>query len=122
MVREGLKAFDLDQTDLLIVENIGNLVCPAEFNIGENDKVMIISITEGDDKPEKYPLMFQVSSVLLLNKIDLLPHLEFDMQHFQDDALKVNSRLRIMGISGKTGDGLNHRFSWIGERAVGMGS
>ena len=73
MVRGGLKELDLDHTDLLIVENVGNLVCPAEFKIGENDKVMIISVTEGDDKPLKYPLMFQVSSVLLLNKIDLLP-------------------------------------------------
>ncbi|HUU40040.1 MAG TPA: hydrogenase nickel incorporation protein HypB, partial [Desulfatiglandales bacterium] len=73
MVRKGIEEFDLDQLDLLIVENVGNLVCPAEFNIGEDDKVMIISVTEGDDKPLKYPLMFQVSSVLLLNKIDLLP-------------------------------------------------
>jgi hydrogenase nickel insertion protein HypA len=72
MVRSGLKGLDLDQIDLLIVENVGNLVCPAEFQIGEHHKVMIISVTEGDDKPLKYPLMFQVSSVLLVNKIDLL--------------------------------------------------
>lgn len=122
MVRGGLKEFDLDQIDLLIVENVGNLVCPAEFNIGENDKAMIISVTEGDDKPEKYPLMFQVSTVLLLNKIDLLPYLDFDMEKFQSDALKVNPKLRIMAISCKTGEGLDSWFSWIKERAGTKGN
>jgi len=113
MVRGALKEFDLNQIDLLIVENVGNLVCPAEFNIGENDKVMIISVTEGDDKPQKYPLMFQVSTVLLLNKIDLLPYLDFDMERFQGDALKVNPKLKIMAISCKTGEGLETWFEWI---------
>jgi len=115
MVRGVLKEFDLNQIDLLIVENVGNLVCPAEFNIGENDKVMIISVTEGDDKPKKYPLMFQVSTVLLLNKIDLLPYLDFDMERFQGDALKVNPRLKIMAISCKTGEGLDTWFKWINK-------
>ncbi|HUT71410.1 MAG TPA: hydrogenase nickel incorporation protein HypB [Desulfatiglandales bacterium] len=117
MVRGGLKELDLDQIDLLIVENVGNLVCPAEFNIGEDDKVMIISVTEGDDKPLKYPLMFQVSSLLLLNKIDLLPHLDFDMERFQQDALKVNPKLEIMGISCTTGEGLHAWFAWLQERS-----
>jgi len=116
MVRGVLKEFDLNQIDLLIVENVGNLVCPAEFNIGENDKVMIISVTEGDDKPQKYPLMFQVSTVLLLNKIDLLPYLDFDMERFQGDALKVNPRLKIMAISCKTGEGLDTWFEWIKDK------
>jgi len=122
MVRGGLEGFDLDQIDLLIVENVGNLVCPAEFKIGENDKAMIISVTEGDDKPEKYPLMFQVSSVLLLNKIDLLPYLDFDMERFQSDAFKVNPRLKIMNISCKTGEGLDNWFRWIEERTSKKGS
>jgi len=122
MVRGGLKEIDLDQIDFLIVENVGNLVCPAEFKIGENDKAMIISVTEGDDKPEKYPLMFQVSSVLLLNKIDLLPYVDFDMEKFQSDALKVNPKLRIMAISCKTGEGLDSWFSWIKERAGTKGN
>lgn len=122
MVRGGLKEFDLDQIDLLIVENVGNLVCPAEFQIGENDKAMIISVTEGDDKPEKYPLMFQVSTVLLLNKTDLLPYLDFDMKKFQGDALKVNPNLKIMNVSCKTGEGLDTWFRWIEERAGGKGS
>lgn len=116
MVRGGLKEFDLDRIDLLVVENVGNLVCPAEFKIGENDKVMIISVTEGDDKPEKYPLMFQVSSVLLLNKMDLLPYMDFDMEKFQSDALKVNPKLKIMNISCKTGEGLDTWFKWIEQK------
>ncbi|MBW1715788.1 MAG: hydrogenase nickel incorporation protein HypB [Deltaproteobacteria bacterium] len=122
MVRGGLEGFDLDQIDLLIVENVGNLVCPAEFMIGEHNKVMIISVTEGDDKPEKYPLMFQVSSVLLLNKIDLLPYLDFDMKRFQGEALKVNPKLKIMAISCKTGEGLDNWFRWIEERTSKKGS
>ena len=116
MVRGALKEFDLNQIDFLIVENVGNLVCPAEFNIGENDKAMIISVTEGDDKPKKYPLMFQVSTVLLLNKIDLIPYLDFDMERFHDDALKVNPRLKIIPISCTTGEGIDAWFEWIEER------
>ncbi len=116
MVRGALDEFDLDRLDLLIVENVGNLVCPAEFNIGENDKAMIISVTEGDDKPKKYPLMFQVSTVLLLNKIDLLPYVNFDMERFMDDALKVNPRLRIMALSCTTGEGLDDWLNWIENR------
>jgi len=117
MVRSGLKGLDLDQIDLLIVENVGNLVCPAEFQIGEHHKVMIISVTEGDDKPLKYPLMFQVSSVLLVNKIDLLPYLDFDMKQFHSDALKVNPKLEIIPISCTTGEGLDAWYRWLEERA-----
>lgn len=117
MVRSGLKALDLDQIDLLIVENVGNLVCPAEFQIGEHHKVMIISVTEGDDKPLKYPLMFQVSSVLLVNKIDLLPYLDFDMKQFHSDALKVNPKLEIIPTSCTTGEGLDAWYRWLEERS-----
>ncbi len=117
MVRGGIEELDLDQIDILIVENVGNLVCPAEFTIGENDKVMMISVPEGEDKPQKYPLMFQVSSALLLNKIDLLPYLDFDIEGFRRDALKVNPKLQIMAISCKTGEGLDNWFRWIEERA-----
>ena len=117
MVRGTLKELNLNQIDLLIVENVGNLVCPAEFTIGENDKAMIISVTEGDDKPKKYPLMFQVSTVLLLNKIDLLPYLDFDIERFQDDARKVNPKLKIISISCKTGEGLDTWFQWIEDSA-----
>ena len=116
MVRGGLKELDLDQINLLIVENVGNLVCPAEFRIGEDDKAMIISVTEGDDKPLKYPLMFQVSTVLLLNKIDLLPYVDFNRERFQSDALKVNPKLKIIPLSCKTGEGLSNWYNWIEER------
>jgi hydrogenase nickel incorporation protein HypB len=117
MVRSGLKGLDLDQIDLLIVENVGNLVCPAGFQIGEHHKVMIISVTEGDDKPLKCPLMLQVSSVLLVNKIDLLPYLDFDMKQFRSDALKVNPKLEIIPISCTTGEGLDAWYRWLEERA-----
>jgi hydrogenase nickel incorporation protein HypB len=116
MVRGGLEQLDLAGIELLVVENVGNLVCPAEFTIGEDAKVMISSVAEGDDKPLKYPLMFQVSSVLLLNKIDLLPHVQFDVERFRADALKVNPRLEIMPISCTTGEGIDSWLSWLEER------
>ena len=119
MVRGAFGELDFDQIDLLIVENVGNLVCPAEFRIGEDDKVMILSVTEGEDKPLKYPLMFQVSSALLLNKIDLLPYVDFDLERFRSYALKVNPRLQIMDISCKTGEGLECWIDWLEERASG---
>jgi hydrogenase nickel incorporation protein HypB len=122
MVRGGLGQLELDGIDLLVVENVGNLVCPAEFNIGEDAKVMISSVTEGDDKPLKYPLMFQVSSVLLLNKIDLLPHVEFDLERFRTDALKLNPRLEIMPVSCRTGEGLDTWLQWLEERSATQGA
>ena len=118
MVRGGLGQLDLDGIDLLVVENVGNLVCPAEFNIGEDAKVMISSVAEGDDKPLKYPLMFQVSSVLLLNKVDLLPHVEFDLERFRAEALKINPALEIMPLSCKTGEGLDAWLQWLEERSA----
>lgn len=122
MVRGGLGELDLDGIDLLVVENVGNLVCPAEFNIGEDAKVMISSVTEGDDKPLKYPLMFQVSSVLLLNKIDLLPHVEFDLERFRAEALKINPALEIIPISCKTGEGLDSWLKWLEESSATQGA
>ena len=122
MVRGGLGQLDLDGIDLLVVENVGNLVCPAEFNIGEDAKVMISSVTEGDDKPLKYPLMFQVSSVLLLNKVDLLPHVEFDLERFRAEALKINPALEIIPISCKTGEGLDTWLQWLEERSETQGA
>jgi hydrogenase nickel incorporation protein HypB len=116
MVSRGLKELDLEGIDLLMVENVGNLVCPAEFNIGEDAKAMVCTVTEGDDKPLKYPLMFQVSSVLLLNKMDLLPHVTFDVDRFRADALKVNPRLEIIPISCSTGEGLDSWLRWLEQR------
>jgi hydrogenase nickel incorporation protein HypB len=122
MVRGGLSELDLEGIDLLVVENVGNLVCPAEFTIGEDTKVMINSVAEGDDKPQKYPLMFQVSSVLLLNKVDLMPHVDFDLERFRADALKVNPRLEIMPMSCKTGEGLDTWIRWLEGRSGTKGS
>lgn len=122
MVRGGLGQLDLAGVDLLVVENVGNLVCPAEFNIGEDTKVMISSVAEGDDKPLKYPLMFQVSSVLLLNKIDLLPHVAFDVERFRADALKVNPHLEIMPLSCTTGEGLDTWLRWLEESSGTKGA
>jgi hydrogenase nickel incorporation protein HypB len=116
MVRMGLRELPLEELQVLIVENVGNLVCPAEFNIGEDDKVMILSVTEGEDKPLKYPLMFQVSRLLLLNKIDLLPHVDFNLDRFKEFALRVNPHLEIIPISCKTGQGLDEWIKWLENR------
>lgn len=116
MIRETLEHFDLNSLDLLIVENVGNLVCPAEFNVGEDFKVMLLSVTEGEDKPEKYPLMFMESKVLLINKIDLLPYLDIEVSKIKEAAKKVNPTLEIMEISCKTQEGLLTWYSWLTEK------
>lgn len=116
MIRETLEHFDLNSLDLLIVENVGNLVCPAEFNVGEDFKVMLLSVTEGEDKPEKYPLMFMESKVLLINKIDLLPYLDIEVSKIKEAAKKVNPTLEIMEISCKTQEGLNRWYRWLIEK------
>jgi hydrogenase nickel incorporation protein HypB len=93
------------------------LVCPAEFKVGEDFKAMILSVTEGDDKPAKYPLMFHESSVLLINKIDLLPYVDCSVEKIRDDSLKINPNLAIFEISCKTGEGIENWYSWVRERA-----
>ena len=113
MVRDALPAFDLSQLDLLMVENVGNLVCPAEFNMGEDHKVMILSVAEGDDKPEKYPLMFRESTVLLINKIDLLPHVDCDIEKIKEVSLQIHPGLKVFEISCKTGEGVDQWAKWL---------
>lgn len=113
MIRETFDQLDLDAIDLLIVENVGNLVCPAEFNVGEDHKVMLLSLPEGDDKPQKYPLMFHESSVLLINKIDLLPYIEVSPERIREEALKVNPKLRIFEVSGQKDQGLEDWYEWL---------
>lgn len=115
MIRDTFKEFDLDALDLLVVENVGNLVCPAEFKVGEDFKAMILSVTEGDDKPAKYPLMFRESRVLLINKIDLIPYLDISMNRIKEEALKINPHLIIFEISCKTGEGLDQWSAWLKE-------
>ncbi len=116
MIRDALPSLNLEKLDLLMVENVGNLVCPAEFKIGEDYKVMILSMPEGDDKPIKYPLMFQESSVLLINKIDLAPYLDVSIERIKNESFKVNPRLAIFPISCKTKQGLEPWFDWILRR------
>jgi len=117
MIRDTFGEFSFKELDLLVVENVGNLVCPAEFKVGEDFKVMILSVTEGDDKPAKYPLMFHESSVLLINKIDLLPYVDCSVEKIREDALKINPDLAIFEVSCKTGEGLEGWYDWIRERA-----
>ena len=117
MIRDTFGEFSFKDLDLLVVENVGNLVCPAEFQVGEDFKAMILSVTEGDDKPAKYPLMFHESSVLLINKIDLLPHVDCSVKKIKADSLKINPELAIFEISCKTGEGIEDWFNWVRARA-----
>ena len=115
-VNHALIRLDLEGVDLVIVENVGNLVCPAEFKLGEDLKVMILSVAEGHDKPLKYPLMFSESDVLIVNKIDLIPHTDFDMEALEDTVLKMNSRIVIFKMSCRTGEGVDAWISWLSKR------
>jgi hydrogenase nickel incorporation protein HypB len=116
MIRDTFDSLDFTELDLLVVENVGNLVCPAEFKVGEDLKVMILSVTEGEDKPAKYPLMFRESGVLLINKIDLVPHLDIRLEDFRREALSVHPELTIFEVSTKTGEGLEGWFDWLRSR------
>ncbi len=116
MIRDTFDEFNFAELDLLVVENVGNLVCPAEFQVGEDCKVMILSVAEGDDKPGKYPLMFHESKVLLINKIDLLPYVDCSMDKIREESLKINPDLKIFPVSCKTGEGLDEWFNWLKER------
>ncbi len=115
MVMHGTEAFDLDHLDLLLIENVGNLVCPAAFDLGEHHKVAVLSVTEGEDKPLKYPQMFHNSTVMLLNKIDLLPHLDFDVETCLEYARRVSPGITIFPVSAKTGQGMEEWYRWLRE-------
>ncbi len=113
MVAAALGAMDPADFDVLIVENVGNLVCPAEFDLGEHDKAMILSVTEGADKPAKYPLMFHESRLMLLGKVDLLPHVDFDPEAAVADARALNPGLQVIRLSSRTGEGLDAWTDWL---------
>ena len=113
MVRSALDAVPLHEIDLLVVENVGNLVCPAEFKIGEHHRVMVSSVTEGEDKPLKYPLMFRASELVLVNKIDLLPHLEFDLEKFLRNLDAVHPNVPRLLVSARTGEGIDAWREWL---------
>ena len=113
MVRSALPAVPLDDIDLLLVENVGNLVCPAEFRIGEDAKMMVCSVTEGEDKPLKYPLMFRSCELVVINKIDLLEHLDFDVERLEANILQVNPGATVLRVSAKTGEGVDAFREWM---------
>ncbi len=106
LVNDSLKNLDLVQTDLLIIENVGNLVCPAGYDLGEDMKIVVISVTEGDDKPLKYPKMFINSKVLVINKIDLLPYVNCNIEQLKQNALKINPSLQVFEVSCTSGEGI----------------
>ena len=116
MIASALPHLDLSRIDILLIENVGNLVCPAEFRVGEDFKVMLLSVTEGDEKPLKYPLMFRESVLLLINKIDLLQYTNFNLEEARANALRVNPDLQIMDISCTTGQGVENWISWLVQR------
>jgi hydrogenase nickel incorporation protein HypB len=116
MISEVLDDLPLDDLDIVVIENVGNLVCPAEFRVGEDMKVMVLSITEGHDKPLKYPLMFQESSALILNKIDLAPYVDVDIGKIRKDSLSLNPQLKIFEVSCKTGEGIPEWVAWLREK------
>lgn len=115
MTRQGIRQLGTEDLDLVVLENVGNLVCPAEFDTGAVKNAMILSVPEGHDKPLKYPLIFKVCDVLLINKIDVLPYFDFDMDKVREYALMRNPNLKIFPISAKTGEGMEDWVNWLRE-------
>ncbi len=113
MIHDVLDCLDLEALDIIVIENVGNLVCPAEFNIGEDCKVTVLSITEGDDKPLKYPLIFKQASAVILNKVDLLPYTNFDLNAAEKDITAIHPGVTLLPVSCQTGEGLQAWFNWL---------
>ena len=116
MVGHALEELPVDALDILFIENVGNLVCPAAFDLGEAHKVAVLSVTEGEDKPLKYPQMFHAASVMLLNKIDLLPYLDFDVEKCLEMARRVSPGIRIFQLSARTGEGMADWYEWLKQK------
>jgi hydrogenase nickel incorporation protein HypB len=117
-ISKVLDSFDLDNLDVLFVENVGNLICPSQFDLGETFKLAIVSTTEGDDKPGKYPMLFREAAAVLLNKIDLIPYTNFNFESFNSDLIKINSQIPLLQISCTRGDGLTDWYKWIADQIV----
>ena len=113
MTKQGLEGMGVDDVDFAILENVGNLVCPAEFDTGSVKNAMILSVPEGDDKPLKYPLMFSICDVLLINKIDVLPYFDFDLEACKKHVLRLNPNIKIIPISARTGEGIDEWAAWL---------
>ena len=118
MVRSALPSLPLGEIDLLVIENVGNLVCPAEFRVGEHQRVMVSSIAEGEDKPLKYPLMFRACELVIINKVDLLPHLDFDLDRYLQNLDAVHPGVDRLLVSARTGEGVDAWRDWLVRAAV----
>jgi hydrogenase nickel incorporation protein HypB len=112
-ISKVLSSFDLDNLDVLFVENVGNLICPSQFDLGESFKLAVLSTAEGDDKPAKYPMLFREAKAVLLNKVDLIPYTNFNYENFRSDLKKINGQIPIFEISCTRGDGLEEWYKWI---------
>jgi len=115
-ISKALDSFDLDNLDLIFVENVGNLICPSEFDLGEKFKLAVVSTAEGDDKPGKYPLLFREAGAVLLNKIDLIPYTNFNLENFRTDLRNINAGVPLLEISCTKGDGMKEWFKWIEDQ------
>lgn len=115
MIRLALDQLELRQESFLFIENVGNLVCPSLFELGEKKRIVIISVTEGEDKPLKYPTMFEHADTCIINKTDLLPHVDFDLEQAKQHALSVNPNLHLLELSAKSGEGMKQWISWLME-------
>lgn len=113
MTRQGIEAMGIEEIDLAFLENVGNLICPAEFDTGASKNLMILSIPEGDDKPLKYPLMFETSDVLVVSKTDALPYFDFDMDKLRERVRRLNPKIEIFPVSAKTGEGMEALEAWL---------
>lgn len=118
MVRHAVAHLKPADGSVLFIENVGNLVCPAEFDLGEAHKVVILSVTEGDDKPLKYPDMFRVSDLMIINKVDLLPYVKFDIERCEEYARRVNPKIQILRVSATTGDGVDKLIDWLKAQRI----
>jgi len=118
MIQNSIKQFDLEKVDLFVIENVGNLVCPSSYDLGEDMKIVLISTAEGDDKPLKYPSMFRKSSVMVVNKTDLLGFSDFELNKVKENAKQINGQLEIFELSCRTGDGLQSWFDWLLKQVV----
>jgi hydrogenase nickel incorporation protein HypB len=118
MINQAVKKLEVPDGSILMIENVGNLVCPALFDLGESKRVVIISVTEGEDKPLKYPNMFQSAQLCLINKSDLLPYVDFDLEKLKEYALRVNHHLEFITVSAKTGEGFEEWMEWLGKAII----
>jgi len=117
MIHTAYRQLDLKENSVLFIENVGNLVCPALFDLGEDKRVVVISVTEGEDKPLKYPTMFDAADICIINKIDLLPYVQFDVEKCKQYALQVNHHLEFFELSATTGEGMDQWYNWLKQRS-----